>query len=311
LLWLRFPLDDAFVGEAYSNVLVKEISPPATIASPYTYGIDTLTNGSLPTTMTIDFGGTLSGTPFATGGADVNGLQIAHTYAFGVCATDTISRTSTTPCPKASVVVRPTRFTGSVVGSGGLSASPAGNSCGPGCIEGFALNTQVTFTATPATGWTFAGWSGACPAGVGTCKLAASGRQAVVATFIPIPVASSLTGTWAGTWHWAGPASNTCLVNDVGAMSLVLTQTGTSFSGTMNAAGIQFVEDGSCFLLDTLTSSGSFSGTVSGATVTYSFSLGGTILDFSGTATLNGSTLTSISLVRVTGGSGSFSLTKQ
>lgn len=74
ILWLNFPLADAFVGQAYNTPLVNRTSPQAL----YTYSIDTLANGSLPSGMTINFGGTLSGTPFATGAADVNGWQVPH-----------------------------------------------------------------------------------------------------------------------------------------------------------------------------------------------------------------------------------------
>jgi hypothetical protein len=184
MLWLNFPLDDAVVGQAYSKNLVQQTSPPTSL---YTYAIDTLANGSLPPGMTIHFDGTLSGTPFATGATNINGWQVPHTYTFGVCAIDTVSRLSTAPCPQAAVIVRPTRITGSVVGSGTLSPSPAGNSCGPGCIEGFASGTQVTITATPASGWTFASWSGACT-GTGACGVSASGTKSVVATFTALPV---------------------------------------------------------------------------------------------------------------------------
>src|SRR5262245_8354912 len=45
-------------------------------------------------------------------------------------------------------------------GSGTVSSSPAGISCGTDCTEAFASGTQVTLTATAATGSTFAGWSG-------------------------------------------------------------------------------------------------------------------------------------------------------
>jgi hypothetical protein len=301
VLWLNFPIDDAVVGQAYSKNLVQQTSPQ----SQYTYAIDTLANGSLPPGMTIHFDGTLSGTPFATGAADINGWQVPHTYTFGVCAIDTFSHVSTAPCPQASVIVRPTSITATVVGNGTLSASPTGSSCGANCIQGFASGAQVTLTATPASGSTFTGWSGACT-GTGACVLSASGKKSVVATFT-----QTLTGTWVGPWNWAGPAVNKCPANDGGTMTLALTQTGASFSGSMNAEGIQLLDDVTCAVISTDLHSGSFSGSVSGTAVTYSFTFSTSSLDFSGTATLSGNTLTSVSLARATGGSGSFSLTKQ
>jgi hypothetical protein len=303
----HLPLPEARVGEFFSTPLVDQVVPEST----YTFGIDTLANGSLPTGMTIHFDSTLSGTPFATGATDVNGWQVRHTYTFGVCATDTLSRVTSFPCNQASVVVNPTRITTSVIGNGSVSASPAGNSCGANCYEGFASGGNVTFTATPAAGSTFVGWSGCTTSTGPSCSVSANGTKAVVATFTQAATAP-LSGTWTGSWNWSGPASNGCHAADGGTMTLVLTQNGSGFSGSVNASGVQTLNNvnGSCSVVDTGSESGSFSGSISGTSVTYGFSFGSNSLDFSGTATLSGNTLTSNSLVRVLGGSGSFSLTK-
>jgi hypothetical protein len=45
-------------------------------------------------------------------------------------------------------------------GSGTVTSSPSGISCGADCSESYASGTSVTLTATPAAGSTFAGWSG-------------------------------------------------------------------------------------------------------------------------------------------------------
>ena len=302
-LWLRFPLQDAFVGEPYGTSVVRLTSPPAL----YTYAIDTLAAGALPPGMTLHFDGTVSGTPFATGATDVNGRQIAHTYTFGVCAIDTLSRLSTSPCPQASITVRPASITATIVGNGTVSPAPAGNSCGSYCVEGYSLGSSVTLTATPAAGSTFTGWSGAC-SGTGNCVLSVSGRMSVTATFAQGP---ALSGNWSGNWAWSGPAVNGCPANDGGTFTAALTQTGSSLTGSINADGVQLLQDGTCSVVSTSPSGGSISGTISGATVSYSFTLAGNSLAFSGTATLSGNTLQSVSLMRVTGGSGSFALTKQ
>ena len=121
-----------------------------------------------------------------------------------------------------------------------------------------------------------------------------------------------LTGTWKGTWAWSGPGSNGCSFNDGGSFSMTLTQTGTSFSGSTSGSGIQTRDDATCALMNTDSGSGSASGTISGTTLNLSFNLGGSIttLSFTGTGTLNVNTLTA-SFVRSTGGSGSFTLTRQ
>jgi List-Bact-rpt repeat protein len=67
-------------------------------------------------------------------------------------------------------------------GKGTVTSSPAGINCGIDCSEAYAGGTEVTLTATPAAGSTFAGWSGAC-SGTGACKLTMSQARNVTATF--------------------------------------------------------------------------------------------------------------------------------
>ena len=47
---------------------------------------------------------------------------------------------------------------------------------------GYTSGTSVTLVAVPATGSTFAGWSGACT-GTGTCTVAMTAARTVTATF--------------------------------------------------------------------------------------------------------------------------------
>src|SRR4051794_24031047 len=66
----------------------------------------------------------------------------------------------------------PSTHTLSVVVSGGGSvrSSPAAIDCGATCTATLPDGTSLTLTATPSTGATFAGWSGAC-SGSGVCTL--------------------------------------------------------------------------------------------------------------------------------------------
>ncbi len=68
-------------------------------------------------------------------------------------------------------------------GTGTVAASPAGTSCGTGCLS-FSPGTVVTLTATPGTGSTFGGWYGACTAGTSSniCQLTMNANQTINAT---------------------------------------------------------------------------------------------------------------------------------
>jgi len=77
-------------------------------------------------------------------------------------------------------------------GSGTVASSPAGISCGTACSASYTSGTSVTLTATPASGSTFAGWSGAC-SGTGTCTLAMTAARSVTATFNAAVVAGTVS----------------------------------------------------------------------------------------------------------------------
>jgi hypothetical protein len=67
-------------------------------------------------------------------------------------------------------------------GSGTVTSSPAGISCGSTCSASFTAGAVVTLTAAPASGSTFTGWSGACT-GTGACAVTMSAAQSVMASF--------------------------------------------------------------------------------------------------------------------------------
>lgn len=83
-------------------------------------------------------------------------------------------------------------------GSGTVTSSPSGLSCGSTCTVSRVYGSTMTLTATPASGSVFAGWTGAC-SGTGTCTLPATGAQSVGATFtlthVPLSVKRLGTGT--------------------------------------------------------------------------------------------------------------------
>ena len=67
-------------------------------------------------------------------------------------------------------------------GSGTVASSPTGISCGSDCSETYTSGTSVTFTATPAAGSAFAGWSGDCT-GTGPCIITMDAAKSATATF--------------------------------------------------------------------------------------------------------------------------------
>jgi Divergent InlB B-repeat domain/Putative Ig domain len=68
-------------------------------------------------------------------------------------------------------------------GSGTVTSSPSGISCGATCSKSFSKNTSVTLTAAPASGSVFAGWSGGGCTGTGSCTVRMDRNRTVTATF--------------------------------------------------------------------------------------------------------------------------------
>jgi alpha-tubulin suppressor-like RCC1 family protein len=107
-------------------------------------------------------------------------------------------------------------------GGGTVTSSPTGITCGADCSESYASGTPVTLTATPATGSSFTGWSGAC-AGSGTvttCTITLDAAKSVTATFVTRPdlVVTAVTNP-PGTARPGGSFSVTATVKNQGLAS--------------------------------------------------------------------------------------------
>jgi hypothetical protein len=105
----------------------------------------------------------------------------------------------------------------SLRGPGTVTSVPGGINCtdadGPGstnCNESYPLNTQVTLTATPAAGYVFYGWIGACP-GTAACTVTMTEQRTVAASFIrqPQELTVRLAGAGEGTVYMP-PGIYTC-----------------------------------------------------------------------------------------------------
>lgn len=78
-------------------------------------------------------------------------------------------------------------------GTGTVTSSPAGISCGSTCTHAFTHGAAVTLTAVAAARSRFAGWSGDC-SGNASCSLTMSANHAVTATFKVLCVVPKVKG---------------------------------------------------------------------------------------------------------------------
>ena len=160
----------ASIAAGASSTLTASCSPAATSYT-WTGGTCASTTGvactvTPTTTTTYTVAGTNAGGAGTAASAAVTVTPVS-TYALGVSNSGT--------------------------GYGNVASSPSGISCylpqpginylvAPDCSENYASGTSVTLTATPATGNSFTGWSGAC-SGTGTCTVSMTAARSVAATF--------------------------------------------------------------------------------------------------------------------------------
>ncbi len=121
-------------------------------------------------------------------------------------------------------------------GTGTVTSSPAGINCPQTCNASFNTGTQVTLTATPATGSSFAGWGGACSGSSPTCVVTLSTSLSATANFnlgaplLTVTLAGNSTGTVSSS-----PAGincpQTCSANFAPGTQVTLTETpgGTAY----------------------------------------------------------------------------------
>ena len=96
-------------------------------------------------------------------------------------------------------VVRTLTLTKSGTGTGTVDSSPGGITCGSTCSATYPSGTTVALSATPTTGSTFTGWSGAC-SGTGGCTVVLDADKSATATFaVRAPTTYALTVAKAGT----------------------------------------------------------------------------------------------------------------
>jgi hypothetical protein len=102
-----------------------------------------------------------------------------------------------------------TRLTMGITGQGTITLSPGDAACGRGtCPVQLTANQAFTATATPAAGWGFSSWSGAC-SGTGTCMFTLTHEAWLNATFTQMSMPFSIRVVGPGTVTTA-PSSAPC-----------------------------------------------------------------------------------------------------
>jgi len=134
-------------------------------------------------------------------------------------------------------------------GSGSVTSSPPGISCGTDCTELYGPHTQVTLTAAAAADSVFTGWSGGCGGSTPTCTVTIEGATAVTASFArTFALTVDVTGTGIGSVQ-SDPAGISCgrdcteVYNEGTTVTLTASaNAGTTFVGWSGACS----GDGAC-----------------------------------------------------------------
>ncbi|WP_295454181.1 glycoside hydrolase family 9 protein [uncultured Thiodictyon sp.] len=148
---------------------------------PVLYQLSVLKNG----TGTVGGGGRyVAGTRVAPTATAADGSAMAG-WTPSSCGV-TFALTADTTCSATFTQLPAYTLAAKLSGSGAVTSTPAGIYCGADCTAPYASGTAVALTPTPAIGYTFSGWSGACT-GTGGCTVPMSAAKTVTATFKTIP----------------------------------------------------------------------------------------------------------------------------
>ena len=137
-------------------------------------------------------------------------------------------------------------LTATVTGNGIVSSDPGIVYCGNGntsCSDVYGAGTVVTLTATPGSGQSLTGWSGACSGSASTCVVTMSEARSVTASFTgtttyTLDVATGGSGTGTVTSSPAGiNCGSTCSASYADGTSVTLTASAGSGSSLTGWSG--------------------------------------------------------------------------
>ena len=126
-----------------------------------------------------------AGTAVALAATPASGSIFSGWTSGGCSGTDpcTLAGNGSVTVTAAFAVVPTYTLTVKKSGSGTVSSSPGGISCGSTCSASYASGSTVTLTAAPGRGAKFNGWSGGGCSGTGKCTVTLNSAMSVTASF--------------------------------------------------------------------------------------------------------------------------------
>lgn len=176
-----------------------------------------LAPGAFSTAAGYTMGGTSQAAPHVAGAAAVlraaypadSVIQLTNRLKLGTNVLDfrngiTKPRLNLVSALQSGLPNMPTIYALSAVktgtGTGTIVSTPNGIYCGATCAANYAFGRQITLTAQPAPGATFAGWSGACSGTATSCTVSMTSAKSVTAAFMGstenFPPGGAMPGGW-------------------------------------------------------------------------------------------------------------------
>jgi len=162
-------------GGAHNQGAVFAITPGGTLTTLYSFCAQTgCADGTTPVAALIQASdGNFYGTTYNGGGNNNSGTVFKLKVSYSTLTVTTS-------------------------GNGVVTSTDSFIHCPGTCSHNYIDNSQVTLNATPASGWAFSGWGGAC-SGTGSCDLTMTRNTTISASFYQLPVTLTVSVAGSGT----------------------------------------------------------------------------------------------------------------